>query len=66
MGCLTENKRRTWRNTTGRSRHDNMVVLVERMLALHQKLAAATVPTDKQLYQRPAMKNTRTGDQYKE
>jgi hypothetical protein len=34
------------------ARHDKMVVLVERMLALHQKLAAATVPTDKQLYQR--------------
>ncbi len=29
-----------------------MVALVEHMLALHQKLAAATVPTDKQLYQR--------------
>ena len=26
--------------------------LVERMLALHKKLAAATIPADKQLYQR--------------
>jgi len=34
------------------ARHDRMVGLVERMLALHQKLAAATVPADKQLYQR--------------
>jgi len=30
-----------------------MVALVERMLALHRKLAAATVPPDKDLYQRP-------------
>ena len=29
-----------------------MVALVERMLALHEKLAAATLPPDKQLYQR--------------
>ncbi len=29
-----------------------MVALVERMLALHKKLAAATIPADKQLYQR--------------
>ena len=29
-----------------------MVGLVERMLALHQKLAAATIPADKKLYQR--------------
>ena len=29
-----------------------MVGLVERMLALHQKLAAAAIPADKQLYQR--------------
>jgi hypothetical protein len=28
-----------------------MVALVERMLELHKKLAAATIPTDKQLYQ---------------
>ena len=29
-----------------------MVALVERMLALHKKLAAATIPADKDLYQR--------------
>jgi len=29
-----------------------MVNLVERMLALHRKLAAASIPADKQLYQR--------------
>jgi len=29
-----------------------MVALVEQMLALHQKLAAATVPADRTLYQR--------------
>jgi hypothetical protein len=34
------------------ARHDKMVALVERMLALHRKLAAATVPPDKELYQR--------------
>jgi type I restriction-modification system DNA methylase subunit/predicted type IV restriction endonuclease len=34
------------------ARHDKMVALVERMLALHQKLAAATISADKQLYQR--------------
>jgi hypothetical protein len=34
------------------ARHDKMVALVERMLALHRKLAAATIPADKQLYQR--------------
>jgi hypothetical protein len=28
-----------------------MVALVERLLALHHKIAAATVPPDKQLYQ---------------
>jgi hypothetical protein len=33
-------------------RHDKMVALVERMLALHRKLAAATIPADKELYQR--------------
>jgi len=32
--------------------HDKMVALVERMLALHRKLADATVPDDKKLYQR--------------
>jgi len=34
------------------ARHDKMVSLVEHMLALHKKLAAATIPADKQLYQR--------------
>ena len=34
------------------ARHDKMVALVERMLELHKKLAAATIPADKQLYQR--------------
>jgi len=34
------------------ARHDKMVALVERMLVLHKKLAAATIPTDKELYQR--------------
>jgi len=34
------------------ARHDKMVALVERMLGLHKKLAAATIPADKQLYQR--------------
>ncbi|RLC79174.1 MAG: restriction endonuclease subunit M [Chloroflexi bacterium] len=34
------------------ARHDKMVGLVERMLALHQKLSAAALPPDKQLYQR--------------
>jgi hypothetical protein len=29
-----------------------MVTLVERMLALHEKLAAAAIPADKELYQR--------------
>ncbi|MDY6878184.1 MAG: hypothetical protein SWK90_18530 [Chloroflexota bacterium] len=33
-------------------RHDKMVTLVERILALHRKLAAATIPADKKLYQR--------------
>jgi hypothetical protein len=33
-------------------RHSKMVALVEHMLALHVKLAAATVPADKTLYQR--------------
>jgi len=32
------------------ARHDKMVVLVERMLALHEKLTTAAVPADKQLY----------------
>jgi hypothetical protein len=34
------------------ARHDKMVALVERMLELHKKLAAATIPADKALYQR--------------
>ena len=34
------------------ARHDKMVALVERMLALHKKLAAATIPADKELYRR--------------
>jgi len=33
------------------ARHDKIVALVERMLAMHRKLAAA-IPTDKKLYQR--------------
>jgi hypothetical protein len=32
--------------------HDKMVALVEHMLALHKKLDAATIPADKELYQR--------------
>jgi len=32
--------------------HDKMVALVERMLELHRKLAAAAIPADKKLYQR--------------
>jgi hypothetical protein len=34
------------------ARHDRMVALVECMLDLHKKLAAATIPADKTLYQR--------------
>jgi len=34
------------------ARHDKMVALVERTLELHRKLAAATIPADKELYQR--------------
>jgi len=34
------------------ARHDNMVALVGRMLDLHKKLAVATIPADKKLYQR--------------
>jgi hypothetical protein len=34
------------------ARHERMVSLVEQMLALHQKLAAASIPQDKTLYQR--------------
>jgi hypothetical protein len=32
--------------------HDEMVRLVEQMLALHQKVATATNPADRQMYQR--------------
>jgi len=34
------------------ARHDKMVDLVKQMLALHHKLAAASIPADKTLYQR--------------
>jgi hypothetical protein len=34
------------------ARHDRMVALVGRMLELHKKLAAATIPADKVLYER--------------
>jgi len=34
------------------ARHDQMVALVERMLDLHKKLAAAAIPADKELYKR--------------
>jgi hypothetical protein len=34
------------------ARHDRIVALVERMLELHKKLPAATIPADKKLYQR--------------
>lgn len=34
------------------ARHGRMVSLVEQMLALHQKVTAATIPTEKTLYQR--------------
>jgi type I restriction-modification system DNA methylase subunit len=34
------------------ARHDKMVALVERMLALHKKLAAASISAEKELYQR--------------
>jgi len=37
---------------TDAARHDKMVALVERMLELHRKLAAAAIPADKKLYQR--------------
>ena len=33
-------------------RHDRMVALVGRMLALHKQLATATIPDEKSLYQR--------------
>jgi len=34
------------------TRHDRMVALVEQMLDLHKKLAAATIPADRALYER--------------
>lgn len=34
------------------ARHDRLVGLVERMLELHKKLAAAAIPTDRALYER--------------
>jgi hypothetical protein len=34
------------------ARHDKMVALVEQMLDLHKKLAAASIPADRTLYQR--------------
>ena len=34
------------------ARHDKMVGLVERILALHKKLDAAAIPADKELYRR--------------
>jgi len=39
-----------------------LVALVERMLALHQKLAAATIPADKELYQRQIVATDRQID----
>ena len=45
------------------ARHDKMVALVKRMLALHQKLAAATISADKQLYQRQIEATDRQIDQ---
>jgi hypothetical protein len=39
-------------DSAAKAQHYRMVALVERMLALRQKLAAATIPADKALYQR--------------
>lgn len=39
-------------NATHRARHDSMVELVERMLALHKQLAAARTAFDKESLQR--------------
>ena len=39
-------------NPADAARHDQMVALVERMLDLHKKLAAAAIPADKELYKR--------------
>lgn len=35
-----------------KARHDRVVALVEHIMALHKKLAAATIPADKVLYER--------------
>ena len=34
------------------ARHDKMIALVERMLEVHKKLADASIPTDRELYER--------------
>ena len=39
-------------NSAEVKQHDELVKLVEQMLALHQKVAAATNPADRQMYQR--------------
>jgi hypothetical protein len=39
-------------DSTDKAKHDRMVKLVERMLALHKKLAAAKVPAEKTQIQR--------------
>jgi len=48
--------------TSRAARHDKTVALVERMLALHQKLAAAAISADKQLYQRQIEATDRQAD----
>jgi len=44
------------------ARHDKMVALVDRMLELHHKLAAASIPADKELYQRQIVATDRQID----
>jgi hypothetical protein len=44
------------------ARHDRMVALVGQMLALHKKLAAATIRADKKLYQRQVQATDRQID----
>ncbi|MBC8492647.1 MAG: Eco57I restriction-modification methylase domain-containing protein, partial [Chloroflexi bacterium] len=39
-------------NTSDVAKRTRLIRLVDQMLALHQKLAAATIPADKELYQR--------------
>jgi hypothetical protein len=39
-------------DSTDKARHKVMVNLVEQMLDLHRKLAAATIPADRTLYER--------------